>query len=68
MIKGPGLTAWPVFELTTETKEDRVAAAQETSKEVVDKCRPAVYEENYKGPQQRARAVFSTPWAVADSL
>lgn len=68
MIKGPGLTAWPLFELTTETNEARVAADREKSKEVVGKCRPALYEENDKGPQQRACAVFSTPWAGADSL
>lgn len=42
MIKGPGLTAWLLFELATATKEARVAAAQEKSKEVVGKCRPAL--------------------------
>lgn len=67
-MKGPGLTAWPLFELATATKEARVAAAREKSKEVVGKCRPALCEENYKRPQQRACAVFSMPWAVADSL
>lgn len=41
MVKGPDLTAWPLFELTTALKEARIAAAShKESKEAVGKHRP----------------------------